>query len=1121
MKKCWNNDWRFALTEIGEDSVSSVNKRSDWQEIALPHDWLIYDTTALYKDGEGWYKKTLVLTAEKASKRVSLRFDGVYMNCEVYVNGESAGIWRYGYTTFELDISALVREGENTVLVRVRHESPNTRWYSGAGIYRDVWLCIREESHFLPDGIYIHAAPGESGWTVTAEAEVGGGFDVIRHTVIDMEDNEVAQVEGGLVQSLCIKEPILWDTDKPYHYRVISQLIAGGIVADYVVNPLGFRTTEFSPTEGFKLNGRRMKLHGVCLHHDHGALGAAFNKNAMRRQLEIMQGMGVNAIRTSHNPPAPAVMDLCDELGILVVSEIFDMWELPKTENDYARFFPEWYKKDVASWIRRDRNHPSVILWSIGNEIYDTHKDLRGVEVARALRDEVLRHDPRGNARPTIGSNYMTGENAQRVSAELILAGYNYAEYLYDEHHEKYPDWFIYGSETASTVRSRGVYHFPLASPLLTCDDLQCSDLGNSVVGWGGASERTWVDDRDRAFCGGQFIWTGFDYIGEPTPYSTKNSYFGIVDTAGFPKASYYFYKAVWNKSAAPFVKLFPHWDWNEGQLVDVICYTNAPEAELFLNGVSLGRRVLNLDRDNVLHMHWQAVYAPGEIVVRAYKDGEIVAEDRKITPGEPAKIVLTHDEKPLYASGTDLKYVEITVADKNGNPVENARSRIRLDVSGSAFLAGLDNGDSTDYDSYKGRERALFSGKLVAILQSTDTPGEARVKFTGEGLEGAELGFTVLPYSGEAIFGVARPVVPAYAEAFSGIIPVRKIELSTDRTALDEAHTTAAVTAKILPENATHRDIIWKCMLDTGVETNIAEVTGDGEAAVVTAKGDGAFRLRAMARNGKPQPEVLSEISFTVSGLGEAVRSPYRFTSASLYAFSNRPLNIIERGAIGGIRERTVIGFTSVDFGRTGSRTLRLHLGNCTDTPVPVEVYLGDPDGGGTLVGAVDFPNNHLWDRFAPHSFDLPKTITGMQDIAFVVGTHCIFGGFDFVDTRAFAGLMAAEYDSVYGDEFTLNGGRIDDIGNNVVIGFKALDFGEGGAGKITIRGKTPNEKNTITMRIVDGGGSQATHHLEFTQALSDEEQVFDFGRVNGVCDVSFVFLPGSRFGFDGFRFE
>jgi beta-galactosidase len=897
-KVLFNDGWKFKLDEGG------------WNNVELPHDWLIYDTQNLYKTGEGRYKKTLNISIEDLSKSIELYFDGIYMNSTVYVNGVKAGEWKYGYTSFYVEISDYVHIGDNEILINVLHESPNSRWYSGAGIYRDVWLIKQNKTHITSDGVYIHA---DVSGKVIAHAHYTGKADEVRFSITDVDN------------------PILWSPEKPHLYTMKTELIKDGEAVDCVYNKFGFRTIEFSPDKGFIFNAKPFKLHGVCHHHDLGALGAAVNVHAIRRQLELLKDMGVNSIRTAHNPPAPQLIELCDEMGLLVINELTDMWELPKNKYDYARFFPQWYKKDVKSWVRRDRNHPCVIMWSIGNEIYDTHVSHNGLKIAKNLYNEVKRHDPYGNGGVTIGSNFMMGENARKVADFLKLAGYNYAEKFYDEHHRENPGWFIYGSETTSTVRSRGIYHFPIEMPLLTHDDKQCSDLGNSVVGWGKSNEGAWLMDEQRQWCGGEFVWTGFDYIGEPTPYNSKNSYFGAIDTAGLPKASYYFYKSVWNKNAAPFVKLFPHWDWNEGQIIDVVVYSNMQRVELFLNGEIQASRKIK--------------YTKGELVAKAYDlNGNVAAVDTAASFGEPSQLRVQSRE---YG---DLTFCTICAYDKNGEFVANARNRVIV----KGDLLGLDNGDSTDYDSYKPLNngspfsRRLFSGKLTAISRG-----------------GIEVEFDTRE------------------------IPPRKIELTVSRQQLSKTHPTAEITATVLPENAHDKNIRFKCVSNNGIETNIAHI----RANTIIAKGDGDFRIRAYIDSGNGFTQVFSELEMSVCGMGRITRAMDSFavfTAAScdrIYGDSYE----IDGDSINWIGNNVVLEFHGMDFGQTGASRLIIRGSTPLSEVNSIRINHGEQEQ------LIEFQSSYC---LCEQTFEINR-LSGVSDLrfTFLPGSNFCFSWFRFLN--------------------------------------------------------------------------------------------------------------------------
>lgn len=1126
----FNDGWQFCLCDIGTE-LSALPGRH-WYDVELPHDWLINDTSKLYETGEGWYRRSLTCSAEQLSGRVLLNFDGVYMNSTLFVNGKEAGSWTYGYSAFEHDITDFLHEGENELLLRVSHQSPNTRWYSGAGIFRDVMLKLRSAAYIGTNGVYIHSAPQpEGGWTTEVETDVVGEASDIR-MLLEVFDPAGASMGGyGLeahfdgghekfTASFNSTDPELWSVDDPMLYTLKISLYSGSELLDCVNETFGYRTAEFYPDRGFLLNGEPVKLHGVCMHHDLGALGSALNEAALARQLRIMKEMGVNAIRTSHNMPARQLVQLCDEMGLLVDSEAFDMWEKPKTEFDNHRFFTEHAERDVRSWIERDRNHPCIIMWSIGNEINDTI-DPHGLDITKRLYEYVLKYDPKGNAAPTIGSNYMGNENAQKCSDVVKLAGYNYSEYLYDEHHAKYPGWVIYGSETASAVRSRGIYRFPAELPLLTGEDCQCSSLDNSVVGWGSSAMKSWRLDRDCPFCCGQFIWTGFDYIGEPTPYNTKNSYFGIVDTAGFPKDIYYFYQSVWvSPEQKKVLHIVPsYWDFIPGQEIDVLIYSNARDVELFLNGKSVGTHVMELETSQDMRAHFKVPFEPGVLrVVGHFADGSECSEVLH-TPSDPAAVVLTSDKETLLADGRDIAFVEISTVDVNGIPVGNARNRIRVEVSGAGRLVGLDNGDSTDYDSYKGDNRRLFSGKLLAMIESTLEPGEITVRAYSEGLENAELRL-VSENCGEVsgVSVVTENKFPAVCRAYTGEVPARLLLPEVDVNSFDPERRSAEIRAKLLPENCTYDDISWSVVRRNGVESNLAQVEGSGRSAVVTAKGDGEFFVRAMVHNGAEHPQVIADIPFTAEGLGAAVRDAYSFISASTLDSSNVPTNIIEDGALSNFDGRTVMTYSDIDFGKTGSQIISLSVGTCFD--MPVEVWEGTPDDG-KLICRVDFGNNGHWCGFAGQDFALAERLTGVRTISVVIDSRVIFGGFSFVPIeRAYDTNWVGEADSVYGDDYRIDGRRVADIGNNVIINYERLDFGEGGSEALIISGETGNPMNQIQLRYTPAGGAQKTVLLEFQQD-GGREQRFDIPKLSGVNDVSFVFMPGSRFDFDWFRFE
>lgn len=1120
--KLFDEHWQFS--KQGLDSTQETCKDFEWETIEIPHDWLIEDTNNLYASGIGWYKKKLVID-EIQDTLYFLRFDGVYMNATLYINQKEVGTWPYGYSTFEWEITDDLLVGENEILLQVRYESPNTRWYSGAGIYRHVWLIEKQLCYIELDGIYIAT-------TINGQVEVETSLinrhqelqkTVLQSRILNQGKEIVAeekqeQIFQGLTSSkiysqLTVEDPKLWDLKSGYSYTLVTELFVEGLCVDKIETAFGFREFVLDPNEGFFLNGEYMKLKGVCMHHDLGALGSALNEVALRKQLVMMKDMGANAIRTAHNMPAPELMCLCDELGLLVVSEAFDMWESSKTTYDYARFFKEHAQKDIKSWVKRDRNHPSLLMWSIGNEIHDTHASAYGLEIAKRLKDAVELHDPKSNGVVTIGSNYIAWENAQKVSDLIKIAGYNYGERLYDEHHQKYPDWVIYGSETASNVRSRGIYHFPATTPILMHDDLQCSSLDNSAVAWGGKSaEHTWMMDRDRKFCAGQFIWTGYDYIGEPTPYQTKNSYFGIVDTAHFPKDIYYFYQSVWTDGTTkPMVHLLPYWDFNVGQIIDVIAYTNQPEVELFLNGQSLGRQQIDHQYGQQLRGHWQVPYEPGQIEAKAYDcEGQYVVSSKRASFGEPVEILLKPDKTLIAADGRDLVFIEIEVVDDQGRVVENARNRVHVHVDGVGRLVGLDNGDSTDTESYKGTNRRLFSGKLMAMVQATTEDGVIHVSVSGHGLT-------------SAVCQIVTREQHMSIEEETSII--RKIELMPlGKLHLTKECPTVDVMAKIMPLEASFdQEIAFKIVNQAGIDTNIAEVFYSGEIARVVAKGDGVCRLRSYTYNGGPCVSVISELEITIEGLGTAKVDPYHFVSASLYTKSNKVLNVVQDKAIGGFEGRTIIGFEGLDFGIFGSDTLNLYIGNCGEGPISIELWDGMADASSSqLIEILSFPYNGRWDGYEPYQFNLPMRLMDQQNLSFVIEDKVLFGGFDWIEAEtAYFNHDMTACQAIYGDAYQRIEKYIEGIGNNVILDFGLMNFGQLGASFMNIRGRTPLEHQSIQLRVVNEDDQVAhTQIIAFNQTSEYEEQSFPIDLVSGYQSVSLIFMPGSSFDFESLKF-
>ena len=729
--------WRFQLGDVKNAEKASFDD-SAWRVLEVPHDWSIElpfdkqspggNSSGCLNGGIGWYRKSFTLP-DVGAKKVLIDFDGVYMNSSVYINGHLLGTHPYGYTSFQYDLTPYLNAPgvPNVLAVRVENDEPT-------GIERNVWLQTLAPVHVAQWGTFVTTPTPKKtakGWDATADIQTKVANEephaktvkVVskvygpKKKLVGAAEQTVVLAAGetqAVKQSVAIPGAALWSLDKPQLYELETSIVENGNVLDETTTPFGV------PETGFSLNGVPMKMHGVCLHHDQGSLGAITNVRALTRQLSIMKDMGVNAIRTSHNPPTPELLDLADRMGFLVMDEAFDCWEIKKTTNDYHLYFNDWSDRDLSAMVERDKNHPSIVIWGIGNEIPQ-----RSLATAKRLRDDVRAIDTtRPVAMANAGGNYDTD-----VADSLDLVGYNYYDYpstkfgasVYDSDHAKHPNWKIFGSETSSAIRSRGVYHLPTTVLKPDMDhfselqkpDGQCSSYDNTVVPWGETAEQSWIDDRDRPYCFGQFIWTGFDYIGEPTPYDTsKSSYFGAVDTCGFPKDIYYFYKSQWTDK--PLVHILPSWEkdrWKAGETVPVWAYTNVKTVELFLNGKSLGTRTYDPD-GAVLHLTWDVSFTPGELkAVARDASGKVVATDIIRTSTGAAKIRLTADAKSVRADGKDLVYITADIVDDDGDLVANAATQVDFHVTGGTVV-GVDNGDGASFEPYKGTTRKAFHGK-------------------------------------------------------------------------------------------------------------------------------------------------------------------------------------------------------------------------------------------------------------------------------------------------------------------------------------------------------------------------------------------------------------------------
>ncbi len=1148
MKKLFLDGWLFQERELQEHfSFDEMAASDNYQRVEMPHDWLIQKVTDLYRPSEGWYKKEFQL--DNRSDRVHyLEFDGIYMDAEVYLNAEKIGEWKYGYTPLVLPISNL-NHGANTLYVRVRHEPPNSRWYSGAGIYRNVWLHEEPQLHMPPDTQYLHServTEGEDTWLLTVQTKVKGHklyqpsssatlqIDLCcKGEVIaqDISQFTISETEQTIHQQILVSAPLLWSPQDPQLYELRTTLTRNTASPEkgaddwdkqVQIQKTGFREILLDPDRGLLINGRHMKIQGVCQHHDQGALGAVANEAAIRRQLSILKKMGVNAIRTAHNPFSREFYQLADEMGFLVQSELTDIWLHPKNQNDYSRFFDEWVERDVAAWINRDRNHPSVFMWSIGNEIYDTHGRDDGIATTERLIQLVKRFDPLHNAYITFGSNYLLWENSQKAADLLEAVGYNYAEKIYAEHHERYPEWVIYGSETCSVVQSRGVYHFPLSQSMLADDDFQCSALGNSRTSWGADSvERCILDDRNTPYSLGQFIWSGFDYIGEPTPYDMKNSYLGQIDTAGFPKDAYYTFQAAWTDyREVPMIHLFPYWDFTEGQLIDVRVCSNAPEIELFFEGDSLGRRKNDpLKGDRLLH-DWQLVYRPGSLKAVAYdQNGNIIAEDCEESFQDALNLQMKPEKNWLAGNGRDLCFIEINAADQNGRLVKNANNDVLVEVNGAGRLMGLDNGDSTDFSPYKGAQKRMFRGKLLAIIAPYGEAGEISVTVRSNGLTEAQIKLpvkkSVFQEGSNDYFEVLK--IPNSAK--SELPPVRKIILG--KTVLADG--SYLITAECLPKAASSEKLYWRLTDEKGIDTDIGEVVECDDGILVKPLANGTAVVRCGVKNGKAHLDFYEMLPLVFSGLKDSKLNPYKPISGGRYTRSNVQLmNGNERG-IATLRDGTSwVTFDQIDFGNRGADQLTLSLFPLEKKPFEIEIYQGYPaEADCRLLAAVTYDRGSVWNTYQDQTYQLPSRISGVQTLTFSFKQKVHFKEFIFEPyKRNFEAISVLENDGIYGDSFVITEQAIEKIGNNVTLTFADFDFDKRGAAAIEIYGMASKNDNSIQIKVSSVDGAER-YLLDFPVSSISQVRRLVFDRpLKGKQTVEFIFLPGSYFNFEWFRF-
>ena len=779
----WDEGWRFSLHQDDKPQQSAFDD-SAWRLLDLPHDWAIEGdfyaqnpsgaNGGALPGGKGWYRKHLILHDNDAASRYVLHLDGAYMNTSVFVNGTLVGTRPYGFISFSYDITPyLDKQGDNVIAVKVDNsQQPNSRWYTGCGIYRHVYLSKSTDIRVAEWGVHAisKVKKGIGNLTLNTQIENPSGRSrrvTVRQKLWNKAHQIVAQTSKNcqvgafgvtISQQMRVQKPQLWSLSSPYLYTVTTEIIENGRVLDSDTITTGIRTVAFDVAKGFFLNGENIKINGVCLHGDLGCLGTAINEDALYRQLVMMKEMGVNAIRCSHNPPAPELLNLCDSMGLLVMDEAFDSWMQGKTAYDYSLYFKTWFECDLRDMVLRDRNHPSIILWSIGNEVLEqwnkvnnsgmaledvnillnnsrdkaalTQGDRLNVNarLTQVLAAVVRRYDP--TRLITAGCNEVSPDNNLFKSGALDVIGFNYHQKKVADVPQKFPGKPFIMTETVSALQTRGYYRMPSDSLYrwpthkrpFTEPSFMCSSYDNCCAYWGSTHEETWDVVKHTPYCAGQFIWTGFDYIGEPTPFNfpARSSYFGLVDLAGFPKDTYYMYQSEWTKK--PVLHVFPHWNWIEGQTIDLWCYYNqADEVELFVNGKSQGVR--RKSNEHEYHVAWRVTFEPGEVRVVARKNGKQVNEKTIRTAGAPHHIQLTPNRKVIKANGRSLSFVAVEVVDKDGNLCPWAENKVLFSLTGDAKIAGVDNGSPFSLERFQANERRAFFGKCLIVLQAGKMP--------------------------------------------------------------------------------------------------------------------------------------------------------------------------------------------------------------------------------------------------------------------------------------------------------------------------------------------------------------------------------------------------------------
>jgi len=764
----FNENWKFILQDSAAFKSAEFNDEN-WRSINLPHDWSIegsFSKTApsgtgggALPGGIGWYRKEFHLQHSDSSKEIYINFDGIYQNSEVYINGHLLGKRPNGYISFQYNLTPYLNYGLPTNVIAVRADNsdqPNSRWYSGSGIYRNVWLLKTHPIHIDLWGTHVITpivSEEQAEIEITASIKNTTSKDeniVVIHTLVNKELKTILQKQSSIniaprsntdvQQNLQLANPILWSIENPYLYKIVTIIKLNNKIIDEYETPIGIRYFEFNAEQGFLLNGKHVKIKGVCNHHDMGALGSALNLRAKERQLEILKEMGCNGIRTTHNPPSPELLDLCDRMGFIVQNESFDVWAMKKVKNDYAKYWDEWHVRDLTDHLLRDRNHPSLFSWSIGNEILEQW-DTTGITIAKELAAIVKQYAP--NMPVTSGCNDPEPHNNIIKSGALDLIGFNYHHETFEQFPEKFKGLKFIGTETTSSLNSRGEYKMPSDSTnrwpirwdIPFYDGMHgnlCSSYDNCSAPWGSTHAETWKLIKKHDYLSGMYIWTGFDYLGEPTPYQwpSRSSYFGIIDLAGFPKDAYYMYQSEWTNK--PVLHIFPHWNWKEGQNIDIWAYTNFEEVELFINNKSQGKQTKNGEE---VKIKWNVNFESGILKAIGKNTNGQTKEVVINTAGKAAKIKLEADKKTIKADGSDLSFITVSILDKEDNIVPYANNLVNFEVSDLLTIAGVDNGLQTSLESFKANNRKAYNGKCLLIVQSKKTLGIAHISAKSEGL--------------------------------------------------------------------------------------------------------------------------------------------------------------------------------------------------------------------------------------------------------------------------------------------------------------------------------------------------------------------------------------------------